>query len=220
MSDKTVLAFTLNGVLTRPRFDELLWHDEIPKLYAAQHGKSIKEAKRDCFAAYYRSEKLERGEHHDDLAYWFDRLNLRTDWQDIVDDMQDRVSVYPEVRTVLPRFQEEYHLIILSTAHPKYLEAKVAAEGLDNFVEHAVSTHELGASNLTLSVCRLLCDKLEVNPGDLILITDPEDRVTQRAGDPAITTHVIDRDHNTADRQSLSSLTALTETLEHERHEA
>ncbi|RLI15988.1 HAD family hydrolase, partial [Candidatus Bathyarchaeota archaeon] len=67
-----VVSFDMEGTLITPRFSELIWEYDIPRLYAEQHGLTLEEARRRVFEEYMEIGD-ERPEWYD-IEYWFRRL--------------------------------------------------------------------------------------------------------------------------------------------------
>ena len=48
-----IISFDMDGTIIDMNFDEFLWREEIPKLYAKKNGLSLEEAKKVVFKEYF-----------------------------------------------------------------------------------------------------------------------------------------------------------------------
>jgi len=130
-----VVSFDMEGTLVDHRFSKLIWEEDIPRLFAREHGILLKVARERVFEEY-RKVGDERPEWYD-VDYWFRRLGLRDDWRDLLDKRRDACKVYPEAREVLNRLEDKFVLIVTSNTIREFLEVQIG--DLDGFFAHIFS---------------------------------------------------------------------------------
>ncbi|RJS87458.1 HAD family hydrolase [Candidatus Bathyarchaeota archaeon] len=164
-----VVSFDMEGTLITPRFSELIWEYDIPRLYAEQHGLTLEEARRRVFEEYMEIGD-ERPEWYD-IEYWFRRLNLPGDWRELLELRRETIEVYPEVRGVLERLSKRYRLIVTSNTIREFLEVQL--EGLEGYFTYIFSApSDFGEVKKTEDFYRRICGILEVKPSSMAHVGD------------------------------------------------
>jgi len=164
-----VVSFDMEGTLITPRFSELIWEHDIPRLYAERYGLPLEEAKRRVFAEYMEIGD-ERPEWYD-IEYWFRRLELPGDWRELLQLRRDAIEPYPEVREVLERLSEDYKLIVTSNTIREFLEVQL--QDLESFFTHVFSApSDFGEVKKTASFYRRICDIVSVQPSSMAHVGD------------------------------------------------
>ncbi|UCD45719.1 MAG: HAD family hydrolase [Candidatus Bathyarchaeota archaeon] len=119
-----VVSFDMEKTLIDSGFSDLIWEDDIPRLYGERHGLDFATAKRRVLDAY--------GEIGDgqpewyDVDYWFRRFGLSGDWRELLSGRSGDVRVFPEVPGVLERISDRYRVIISSNTIREFLEVQLA----------------------------------------------------------------------------------------------
>ncbi|KYH36359.1 MAG: haloacid dehalogenase superfamily enzyme, subfamily IA [Candidatus Bathyarchaeota archaeon B23] len=164
-----VVSFDMEGTLIEPRFSELIWEHDIPRLYAKRRGLTLEEARRRVFAEYMEIGD-ERPEWYD-IEYWFRRLDLPGDWRELLEARRGVIRPYPEVRGVLERLGERYRLIVTSNTMREFLEVQL--EGLREFFTHVFSApSDFGEVKKTAGFYRRICDIVDVEPTSMAHVGD------------------------------------------------
>lgn len=130
-----VVSFDMEGTLVDPGFSNLIWEEDIPRLYAVQRGISLEAARKRVLVKY-----MEVGEDRPewyDVDYWFRRLRLPGDWRELLEQRRDECRAYPEARGVLERLWDRYVLIVTSNTIREFLEVQLG--GLNEFFAHIFS---------------------------------------------------------------------------------
>lgn len=119
-----VVSFDMEKTLIDSSFSDLIWEDDIPRLYGERHGLDFATAKQKVLDAY--------GEIGDgqpewyDVDYWFRRFGLSGDWRELLSGRRGDVRVFPEVPGVLERINDRYSVIISSNTIREFLEVQLA----------------------------------------------------------------------------------------------
>lgn len=123
MNSIEVVSFDMEKTLIDSSFSDLIWEDDIPRLYGERHGIDFVAAKQKVLDAY-----REIGEGQPewyDVDYWFRRFGLSGDWKELLSGRRGDVSVFPEVPGVLERMSERYSVIISSNTIREFLEVQL-----------------------------------------------------------------------------------------------
>ncbi len=164
-----VVSFDMEGTLITPRFSELIWEYDIPRLYAERHGLTLEEARRRVFEEYMEIGD-ERPEWYD-IEYWFRRLDLPGDWRRLLELRRGVIEPYPEVRGVLERLSEDYRLIVTSNTIREFLEVQL--QGLEGFFTYIFSApSDFGEVKKTAGFYGRICGIVDVKPSSMAHVGD------------------------------------------------
>lgn len=130
-----IVSFDMEGTLVDHGFSNLIWEEDIPRLFAREHEVRLEVARERVFEEY-REVGDERPEWYD-VDYWFRRLGLRDDWRDLLNERWNACKVYPEARGVLKRLQNKFILIVTSNTIREFLEIQMG--DLGGFFAHIFS---------------------------------------------------------------------------------
>jgi putative hydrolase of the HAD superfamily len=166
-----LLSFDLDGTLVQHSFSLAVWREAIPALVAHQRRMPLEEAKAWVFREY---ESVGEGAlEWYDLAYWYRRFQLEEDWRETLRRHRPLIRLFPEVRAVLQEASESHRLIILSNASHPFVQAEMAAGGLDGLFERVISaTSDLGEVKKTRAFYTRVCGLLGLDPGQLVHVGD------------------------------------------------
>ena len=162
----------MDGTLLDLHFDNYFWLQHLPEKYALKNRISFEQALARVKAL---SESLYGSLQWYCLDYWSDELGM--DVEKLKRDIGHMIKQRPycqEFLTYLNRMEK--HILLVTNAHPKALELKVASSGLADFIEKFISSHEfeLAKENegfwaklesreaLDLSRCLFIDDSLNV----------------------------------------------------------
>jgi len=118
-----IVSFDMEGTLVDPRFSNLIWEMDIPRLYAEQHGVGLAAA-REHVLGEYRRVGDERPEWYD-VGYWFRRLKLSGDWRELLERRRGVCRAYTEAPGVLRRLRDRHTLIVTSNTIREFLEVQL-----------------------------------------------------------------------------------------------
>lgn len=169
MAPIEVVSFDVEGTLVDPAFSNLIWEEDIPRLYAERRGISLRAAREHVFAEY-REVGDERPEWYD-VDYWFRRLELPGDWRDLLDHRRCACRVYPETRGVLERLRGRFVLIVTSNTIREFLEVQLM--DLSGFFTHIFSApSDFGEVKKSANFYRRICQITRVDPKAMVHVGD------------------------------------------------
>lgn len=163
----THISFDLDDTLTDMKaFDKVMWNVEIPKLYAEKNHLSIEEAEKEVFSTYYKALYVQPVENWTSLTMWFEKLGL-DDWEGLLADMEEKLSVFDDVFPVLEKLSETYELVMYSANDPRLLEFKLEKTGLKKYFSQVFSSEDgkssiKGAEGLQFMLSKLTCKADEI----------------------------------------------------------
>ncbi|MDX5299406.1 MAG: GMP/IMP nucleotidase [Gammaproteobacteria bacterium] len=130
----------MDGTLLDLHFDNHFWLVHLPKRYAQLHDLSPDTA-RETLLAQIESQRGTLNWYC--LDYWSDALQL--DITDLKREVQDRIAYRPHVQTFLTQLRQAgLRTVIVTNAHRKSLDLKLALTGLDQYVDRVLSSHDFG----------------------------------------------------------------------------
>lgn len=166
------ISFDLDGTLADEKFDKLIWHEEVPKLYADKHRISIEQAKKTVYSEYYRALDIERVKKWTSISYWFRRLGL-TNWRKLLKDMKKEIFVYGDTVEVLEYLSKKYKLIIISSSERKFFELKLEAEGIKKYFNYIFSApNHFGITRKNREVYKAVLTRLRIKPKEMVHVGD------------------------------------------------
>ncbi len=167
---RPIISFDLDGTLIKPDFNELIWYETIPTLYAKKQGIELKEAKRLVRKEYDRVGADDLRWYR--LDYWLEYLRLDKGQEEILEKYVDKVILYPDVLPSLNRLKKKYQLVIASGMSEDFISIKLKKNNLARFFSHIFSAISLGSIKKEKSFYLAICKNLNVNPADLIHVGD------------------------------------------------
>jgi putative hydrolase of the HAD superfamily len=207
------ISFDLDGTLADASFDRFIWHEEIPKLYAAKHGMTIENAKLHVYADYYLALYIERVENWYDIAFWFNRLGLHG-WRQLVNDMKKHVFVYDDAADALEYLSKKYELLVCSNNSKKFIEAKLDAEGLKKYFDFIFSApDDFGLGKKNKLMFQKILDKLGAKPDEIVHIGDDHELDYEVPMSVGIKSYHLVRSRVMKDKHVIHSLSELKDIL-------
>lgn len=154
-------------------FADLVWLEGLPRIYASEKEVDVEESKQ-----YIKKEYDKIGDNKVewyDIGYWFNRFNLHSNWMDLLDKYRYAVEVYPEVPNVLKRLDKKSDLIIISNARREFIEIELEEAGLRKYFTYVFSsTSDFHRVKKITQFYLMICDKLNINPDEMIHMGDHE----------------------------------------------
>ncbi len=130
----------LDGTLLDKYFDDYFWEEFIPQTYAALKQIPLSEARATLLASY---KEQERKLVWTDMDYWSDRLGLNI--PALKESVADRVAVHEGVLPFLQSLKGRVKQVaVLTNAHPKAVEIKLARTPLWPYLDQVVSADKAG----------------------------------------------------------------------------
>jgi len=207
-TDVKVVSFDVEGTLVTPDFSYEVWFEAIPRRYAERNGVDI-ELARKAVEEEYRKVGDQRLEWFD-VRYWFDKFDLG-DADSMLQECQNHVRYYPEVKEVLEYLKGKYKLVVASGS-PR------------DFLHHLLWDIRPYFSEIYSSItdyCQLktpefylkICQAIQVTPERMVHVGDnwQFDFATPR--EIGIQAFHLDRKQQNSKNESLSSLLELNARL-------
>ncbi len=166
-----IISFDMDGTLIDPEFTDWVWLHGIPALYAEKAKLSFEEAKHFVVEEY-----LKVGEgaiEWYDIKYWLRFFQLEQSWKDLMHQYVDKISIYPDVHSILDRLKERFPIILTSNAGREFIDVEMEATGLRKYFNRIFSaTSDFGEVKKTAGFYRRICEILGVRPQEIIHIGD------------------------------------------------
>jgi len=187
------ISLDLDGTLVTPDFNNAVWGESIPQLYARKHGISAELAAVEVRHIYDRVGEG-RVEWYD-VKYWLRRFGLNISWRELFERVKDRVRAYEEVPGVLERLSRRHRLILCTNATREFIEAELGALDLERFFSGVFSaTSDFRLVKKRPEFYLLVCRRLNVGPGEVVHVGDHPEydfEVPRRLG---IRSYLLDRE--------------------------
>ena len=186
------ISFDLDGTLADERFDKLVWHQEIPALYAKEYGLNFQDAYKHVSTEYSRMEgKTDRWL---DIAFWFEHLKLKTDWRTLVHGMKDELKVFDDVIPCLKQLKQHYRLVVISLADRKFITLKMEADWLERYFDNIFSaSSDFNKLVKDKSLYRSVLKRLGLSAEELVHVGDNIQFDYAVPNSLGITSFIIDR---------------------------
>lgn len=158
----------MDGTLLDLHFDNQFWLHHLPRRYAERHGSSLSAIGDDLHQRFAD----QRGSlNWYCVDYWSRELEL--DVVALKSEISHLIRVLPHVPAFLERLQQGPREVWLVTnAHRKSLELKMAITGLDPWFDHIVSSHDLQAPKEDPGFWQQLRQTRAFDPARSLLIDD------------------------------------------------
>ena len=164
------VSFDLDGTLADENFDNLVWNEEIPRLYAAKKRISLGEAKKTVYAEYYKSLYMKKVKRWTDVSYWFRIFGLRN-WRKLLEDMKKHIFIYPDTVETLKYLSRKYKLVLVSSADKRFLEMKLKADGIGKYFTHVFSApNTFGIPKKNKLMFERILGRLKIRPEEMVHI--------------------------------------------------
>ncbi len=170
------ISFDLDGTLADEKFDDFIWWQEIPKLYAEKHKLSFENAQDKILASFYRGEWIEKipWNQWTDIEYWMNKHQLG-DWKPLLENAKKHVGVFDDVTETLKTLHKKHKLVIISNANQKFLNAKLDVLGLRKYFDTAYSCPSHFGIRKSKPVFQKILEELKLKPHELAHVGDDHD---------------------------------------------
>lgn len=195
-----VISFDVDGTLVDLRFNELIWNEGIPLLYAEKMGIGLEEARKHVKQEYDRVGE-NRLEWYD-IRYWFRYLGLEG-WRELLKSYE--VIVYPEVPWVLNTLTKKYDLIAATNLTREFLDIEM--KNLRNSFKHVFSsTSDFKQVKKTIGFYSKICDILQIKPQEMVHVGDHPIFDYEVPRKLSITAYYLDRTGSTHGKYTIKDL--------------
>jgi len=205
---KTIISFDLDGTLVDYSFTDAVWLEGMPRLYAHDRGINLDSAKKRVKKKYDRV-GMERLEWYN-IQFWLKRFDLSSNKQEILfNKYKDKITVYPEVYTVLNTLQKErYPLVVTSNAAREFLDIELEETNLKKYFYQTFSaTSDFKQVKKTKNLYQKILEKLNTSPSKVIHVGDNwhfDYIAPKKAG---ITSYFLDRKKQRSGEEVVNDLT-------------
>jgi len=160
----------MDGTLLDLHFDNYFWLHHVPQHYAAKHQLPVAEANDKLMKRFAR----ERGNlNWYCVDYWSEQLQL--DIAALKQEISHLIAIRPFVTEFLAELADQPQQVILVTnAHRKSLNLKLANTGIGNWFDEIVVSHDFRAAKEEQQFWQQLRITHPFDPGRTLLIDDTE----------------------------------------------
>jgi len=205
-----VISFDCDGTLIDGNFNNYVWYEEIPKLYAEKYKMSFDEAYKIIKSEYDEYER-KKDIRWGNPSYWIRKYKLNTTLEDVV--KKEKIKIFDDV-DILEQLKERYILIVFSVCSKDYLDIKLITGGLERYFEKTFSMvtdfKDENSLSKTSNAFRKICKNLGVQPYEIVHIGDSVDWDYKPAKEANIKALLIDRD-NKYSNQDINKIRSLRE---------
>lgn len=158
----------MDGTLLDLSFDNFFWREHLPTEYSRISNKSLLQAKEELEQL---SDSLYGSLDWYCVDYWSEALNI--DVESIKRDVKQHIRYRPHTLSFLQFLRGlEKQCILVTNAHPKTLELKVASSGLHEYLDKLVSSHEFSLAKENAGFWHKLQEREELNLSRCLFIDD------------------------------------------------
>ncbi len=135
--DIETVFLDMDGTLLDLHFDNHFWQEHVPLRYAEKHGLSVDEARQLLYPKFRAREGTIDWYCID---YWSRELELNI--SDLKKELEHLIQVHPHVIDFLVALRgSDKRVALLTNAHHKVIELKLATTGLDEHFDQLICAH-------------------------------------------------------------------------------
>ncbi len=158
----------MDGTLLDLHFDNHFWLEYVPQRYAEQHGISLEAAKKELMQRY---RQVEGTLDWYCVDYWSRELAL--DIPLLKAEVEHLIAIHPHVLDFLELLKKAGRARVLVTnAHQKALELKMAKTRLEGYLDQVVSAHDLGLPKENPAFWERLRQQVSFDPARTLFVDD------------------------------------------------
>ena len=164
-----VVSFDVVGTLLDSSFEDHVWNEMIPQLYARKRGITFEEARKYIQQEY---DSVGKGDIRWYLpSYWFKYFNLDENPLGVFRSHTDKVKFYPETQSVVKKLSQKYDLIILSGTTREIIEIMI--EKVKHYFKHIFSPiSDRNEIKKTPQIYEMICKVLKTEPHHIAHVGD------------------------------------------------
>lgn len=166
-----IVSFDLDGTLIKNTYADKVWLEGLPKIFAQEKKISFENA-----LQYLQNEYDKIGDNKVewyDIEFWFHQYQLQYSWKKLLENYKKYIDTYPEVLDVLKRLYKKYTLIIISNAKREFIKIELKETNIRKYFSNVFSSiSDFHKVKKVTDFYSMICDKLEVNPNEIIHIGD------------------------------------------------
>ena len=166
-----VLSFDMDGTLITKDFDNKIWFEGIPKVYAEEKGISFERAREEVINKYYALSR-ETVEWYD-VRYWLKEFELKKGWEELFEKYKDEIRTYPEVEGFLSLASKKFKLAIITNATREFLNFKLERTKIGKYFSHTFSaTSDFRRPKKGGKIFTKACKIMKIKSSELLHIGD------------------------------------------------
>jgi putative hydrolase of the HAD superfamily len=168
-----IISFDLDGTLVKKDFVDYFWLELIPELYSIKNKIELKKAKEYIFNEY---DKIGKEDIRWYLPnYWLNYFNLEVDSRELLKKISNRIEYYQDALNFLEIASKKYTLIISSNAAKEFIEIELEMLNKKYFKHVFSCVSDFNIPRKNIEFYKLICEKLNVKPFEMIHIGDDEE---------------------------------------------
>lgn len=164
------IMLDMDGTLLDKYFDDYFWEKYVPQTFADKHQLTNEQAETTLLAKY---RSVESTLQWTDLNYWSDQLGL--DIIQLKEEINHLIKVHVHVVDFLQFIKSMgKELCLITNAHPKTLEIKLAKTGIRPYFDRIVCSADVGAAKEQPEFWHGLAQMLTFNKKRTLFADDTE----------------------------------------------
>ena len=164
-----VVSFDMVGTLVNFDYEDCVWKEVFPQLYARKMGFTFQEAKDYVLREYDHVGKNDIRWYLPE--YWFKHFKLSENPIEVFRSYSDKVGFYPEVPSVLKKLSKKYDLIIASGTTKNIIEIMI--EKFRHYFKHIFSpVSDRQEVKKTPKFYGMICEILGIEPWAMVHVGD------------------------------------------------
>lgn len=156
-----LISFDLDGTLIDESINDFFWFYVVPKLLSEQKNISFKKALRFCKQEYDKVSNKKREWYS--ANYWFKRFEIKENPIDVINNLKNRVRVFPNVKLTLKKLGKKYKLVLFTKNTKEFFPIKIYNTGLKKYFYKIISiTDDFGIGGKTRKAFKMMLNFLKL----------------------------------------------------------